>query len=227
MERALASEFGRRVVEAMGRGIGRLVATNGWIGPWRSHVLRIQTSTLCASRTSRQAPPADPGLRIGPTHQACGTCSVRTAEQIRITEIHAKGDPHYMENASDAACSLSGWRITDDLNEVGWELSAGCLSGRGGLGYEKGRGGFPFGCPSREVLFLLDSAGDVKRQIQVLPTVENQAQGSGNSGNWSLVEPSPGKVNRTINRLPNFCPQDSLGCKHPFAIFAPPILGRI
>ena len=63
------------------------------------------------------------------------------------------------------------------------------------LGYENGRGGFPFGLSaSGEVLFLLDSAGDVKRQIQVLPTVGNQAQGLGNSGNWSFVGPSPGKV---------------------------------
>ena len=175
---------------------------NEWMDPdpWRSHVLRIQTSY-----TLRK--PDQPFKRLPPTRayasgqrtKLSGTCSVCTAEQIRITEVHAKGDPaDYIEvqNASDAACSLSGWRITDDLDEVGWELPAGCLEpGAVVLGYEKGRGGFPFGLSaSGEVLFLLDSAGDVKRQIQVLPTVENQAQGPGNSGNWSFAEPSPGKV---------------------------------
>ena len=98
---------------------------------WRSHVLRIQTSY-----TLRK--PDQPFKRLPPTRayasgqrtKLSGTCLVCTAEQIRITEVHAKGDPaDYIEvqNASDAPCSLVGWRITDDLNEVCWELPAGCL----------------------------------------------------------------------------------------------------
>ena len=175
---------------------------NEWLDPdpWRSHVLRIQTSYTL--RKPDQPFKRIPSTRVyaeGQRTKLSGTCPVCTAQQIRITEIHAKGEPaDYIEvqNASDAACSLTGWRLTDDLTQVGWELPGGCLPpGAVVLGYENGRGGFPFGLSaSGETLFLLDSVGDVKRQIQVLPTVENRAQGPGNSGNWSSVEPSPGKV---------------------------------
>lgn len=176
---------------------------NEWLepDPWRSHVLRIQTSFALrkADQPFKRIPPARVYAR-GKRASMSGTCSECVADQIRITEVHAQGEPaDYIEvqNASDAACSLAGWRITDDLTEVGWELPGGCLApGSVVLGYENGRGGFPFGLSaSGEVLFLLDPEGNVKRQIQVFPTLDNRAQGRTETGDWSFVEPSPGRVN--------------------------------
>ncbi len=175
---------------------------NQWLDPdpWRSHVLRIQTSySLRNAERPFKRIPSTLVYSAGKRSAIKGACPVCTSDQVRITEIHAKGIPaDYIEvqNNSNAICSLKGWRITDDLTADGWVLPEGCLApGAVLLGYEKGRGGFLFGLStSGEVLFLLDPEGNVKRQIQVLPSTENRAQGIGKMGDWSFVEPSPGEV---------------------------------
>ena len=176
---------------------------NEWLNtdPWRSHVVRIQTSY--SIRKAKQVFNRIPATRVyAPVDQALANarCPVCQIDQVRITEVHNKGEPaDYIEiqNLSDATCSLEGWRITDDLTKSGWVLPGACLvSGALVLGYENGRRGFSFGLSaSGEVLFLIDQEGNVKRQIQVLPAVGGRSQGPGEKGVWSFLEPSPGKVN--------------------------------
>lgn len=177
---------------------------NDWldVDPWRSHVVRVQTSYSLQKpkRPLRPVPSTrvyEQGkrMRLVPVPD----CAVCDSTAIRITEVHTQGkfaDYIEIQNASDRPCSMKGWHLTDSRDKMGWSLPGYCLApGAVVLGYEDGRNGFNFGLSSDgEVLFLVAPSGEIESEINVLPALENRSQGLDSKGNWTHMAPTPGVV---------------------------------
>ncbi|MGY8941956.1 MAG: hypothetical protein ACKVJH_07990, partial [Flavobacteriales bacterium] len=120
-------------------------------------------------------------------------CSV---DEIRISEVHAKGDPaDYIELHHPGAntCVLTGWRLTEALEDLGHLFGPVVMPEQARwLGYQKGIGSFKFGISAQgETLFLVHPSGEWT-WIQTLPQGDDTSQTIDSEGNIEQLSPSPG-----------------------------------
>ncbi|MDG2208439.1 MAG: DUF2490 domain-containing protein [Flavobacteriales bacterium] len=181
--------------------------TQEWnqLDPWSSHTISIQANWSLAKRKARDrkpsAKPLIPGAQVydsngQPVKTLMDEKRVCSVDEIRISEVHAKGHPaDYIELHHPGAntCVLTGWRLTEGLEELGFLFGPVVMPEQARwLGYRKGIGSFKFGISAQgETLFLVHPSGEWT-WIQTLPQGDDTSQTIDSEGNIEQLSPSPG-----------------------------------
>ena len=174
--------------------------------PWSEHVVRFNVnwrlSDLKAIKRKKSVPPARvysvQGKRWSPPGKSFGQCTV---EQIYVSEVHPRGRPAdfiELRNGSSNACDLSGFSVTDDLDQEGLVFGSTILPPGGcWLGYQEGKGSFSFGISAEaETIYLKNSLGEV-RSWEVKVNDDKHSVSFDFAGNPRFSTPSPGQTDPT------------------------------
>ena len=127
---------------------------------------------------------------------------------VRIHEIHASGDPDWVElhNPGAATVDIGGYRLTDNDDPGRMVIPPGTKIEPGGFRVFRNTDAAT-GVPDRlpfaldadgETLVLLDPSGERVDIVRHGPVPRRQSLGRDDAGNWGLTRPTPGAANQPL-----------------------------